>query len=196
MAKSKNFESREIRTKDGSIRFGHIHNDQVHSSVMMMGSTGGADDLEYITIDESEPRKRWITSRCRGRYQIKSGDDIPKGQPGIYFDANNSDIVIRTGGRIRMQAENIDIIANGPDNQNGVINIHSNESINLYSKNINQTATGALKLYTQGSMELSAENILRMYYDNCQRISSKSSGVVPLLPKPPRIFDTILSILP
>ena len=62
---------------------------KVHSSVMMMGSTGGADDLEYITIDETEPRKRWITSRCRGRYQVKSGDDIPKGQPGIYFDANN-----------------------------------------------------------------------------------------------------------
>ena len=37
MAKSKNNESKDIRTKDGNLKFGHIHKDQVISSIMMQG---------------------------------------------------------------------------------------------------------------------------------------------------------------
>ena len=47
MAKSINYETKDINTKDGNLRFGHIHKDQVISSVMIQGQGG----LEYITID-------------------------------------------------------------------------------------------------------------------------------------------------
>ncbi len=62
MTKSINYETKDIHTKDGNLRFGHIHKDQVIASAMIQGQGG----LEYITIDQTEPRKGWITSRCRG----------------------------------------------------------------------------------------------------------------------------------
>ena len=106
---SKNYEAKTIQTKDGALKFGSIHDDDVKSSLLLQGQ----EALEYITFDQTAPRKRWLSNRCRGRYQVVSGDDIEKGQPAMYFDAKNGDIVIKTKGRIRMEAENIDIIARG-----------------------------------------------------------------------------------
>ena len=88
MTKSKNYETCGKGTKDGQIKYGHIHQDQIKSSVLIQGQ----ESLEYIVFDQTEPRKRWITSRCRGRYQVKSGDDIPKDAVGMYFDACNEQI--------------------------------------------------------------------------------------------------------
>lgn len=178
MAKSVNYESRLISTKDAEIKFGHIHNDEVKSSLMI----GGNEALEYISFDQTEPRKRWLTSRCRGRYQVKAGDDIPKGEPGIYFDAVSSDIVIRTDGRIRIQAQNIDMIANGPDNENGVINIQANESINLKSKVITANATENLSMVSDGEMLHSAINIMKLYGGSLQKMTARSVIKPPIVP--------------
>jgi hypothetical protein len=177
MAKSRNYETRRQGTKDGSIAFGHIHQDQVKSSILLQGQ----ESLEYISFDQTEPRKRWMTSRCRGRYQVKSGDDIPKNAVGMYFDGTNSDIVIRTGGRLRLEAENIDIIARGESNSSGVINIHSNESINLKTKRFTVNADESLTLYTDGEMMQTAINIMTIYGGSIQKLTSRSSIKPPSL---------------
>jgi hypothetical protein len=178
MTKSKNCETRPQGTKDGEVKFGHIHEDQVKSSVLIQGQ----ESLEYIVLDQTEPRKRWITSRCRGRYQVKSGDDIPKDAIGMYFDANNSDIVIRTGGRIRMEAENIDLIARGKTNSSGVINIHSNESVNIKTKKFTANADESISLFTDGEMQQTAINIMTIYAGDFQRLCAKSAIKTPTPP--------------
>ena len=38
MSLSENKETKDIRTKDGNLKFGHIHTDQVKSSIMMQAS--------------------------------------------------------------------------------------------------------------------------------------------------------------
>ena len=63
---SKNYESKIIQTKDGAIKYGHIHQDDVKSSLLLQGQ----ESLEYISFDQTEPRKRWLSNRCRGRYQV------------------------------------------------------------------------------------------------------------------------------
>jgi hypothetical protein len=170
MAKSKNYESKDIRTKDGNLRFGHIHNDEVKSSVLIQGQGG----LEYISIDQTKPRNAWMTSRCRGRYQVKSGDNIPKGQPAMYFDASNGDIVIRTGGRILMQAENIHLDAKGYDNENGVISLKSNQEILLEGKRININGSESCSHFTSGEMQVTAANILKLYGGSIERLTATS----------------------
>lgn len=171
MTRSKNYETRPQGTKDACIKYGHIHDDQVKSSILFQGQ----ESLEYIVLDQTEPRRRWITSRCRGRYQVKSGDDIPKDACGMYFDASNSDIVIRTGGRIRMEAENIDIIARGESNSSGVINIHSNESVNIKTKKFIANADESISLFSDGQMQQSAINIMTIYAGSIQKLTSRSS---------------------
>lgn len=178
MTLSVNYETKAIGTKDGQIKFGHIHDDQVKSSMLFQGQ----EALEYIVIDQTEPRKRWITSRCRGRYQVKSGDDIPKNSVGMYFDACNSDIVIRTGGRIRMEAENIDIIARGKTTSSGVVNIHSNESVNIKTKKFTANADETISLFSDGQMSQIAINIMTMYGGTIQKLTGKSALSPPLVP--------------
>lgn len=176
--KSKNYETVVKRTADAEVRYGHIHNDQVISSIQI----GGKESLEYMTFDQTEPRKRWFTGRCRGRFQWKAGDDIPKDQPGIWLDGTNSDIVIRTGGRIRMEAENIDLIAHGGDNKNGIITLKSNEAVNIDTKNFSATGDGSIKLYSKGSFESTAINIMRMYGNDIQRVTARSALKPPAAP--------------
>lgn len=183
MTTSKNPNILQKSGPDGFIKYGHIHNDQVRSSVLIQGK----EALEYIAIDQTDPRKRWITSRCRGRYQVKSGDDIPKNAVGMYFDACNSDIVIRTGGRLRMEAENIDLIATGKTNTSGIINIYGNESVNLNAKKITANADESITLFTSGQMFQTALNIMSVYAGIYNRLSSKSTLKPPNLPTPDKL---------
>lgn len=169
MTKAVNFESKDIRTKDGNLKFGHIHQDQTKSSIMMQGQGG----LEYITIDQSGATGKWITNRCRGRYQVKCGDEIKKGQPAFYIDAANGDIVIRTGGRIRMEAENIDMIANGgSDNKNGIITLQANEEVKLDSKKLTLNSKESCNIFGTGSIQISAKNILSMYAGTFEKMTA------------------------
>lgn len=184
MAKSKNYETKRTGTKDGQLSFGHIHGDEVKSSVMIQGQ----EALEYITIDQTEPRKRWMTSRCRGRYQVKCGDDIPKDQIGMWFNADSSDILIQTKGRIRMEAENIDIIARGPDASKGVINIQSNESVNIETKRFTANANESISIFTDGDMFQSAINIMKVYGGSIQKMTARSVIKPPSLP----ILDSLV----
>ena len=190
MAKSVNYESKVIQTKDGAIRYGHIHQDQVKSSVMLQGQGG----LEYITIDQTAPRKGWITSRCRGRYQIKCADNIPKGQPGFWLDAASGDIVITTRGRIRMEAENIDLIAYGADNANGYINILGKEGVNIEGKTVNINGNEKMSIFTDGSMQMTAMNILKMFSGDMQSLTATSNLKPPTLPILPSILNKAFPI--
>jgi hypothetical protein len=173
---SKNYETKDIRTKDGALRFGHIHKDQVKSSILLQGQGG----LEYITIDQTDPRSGWITNRCRGRYNIKCGDNIEKGQPAFWLDAANGDIVISTRGRIRMEAENIDLIAYGPDNNNGNVNINASQKINIMGKDVELNGKHSSSLYTNGSMQITCTNILKMYTGEMQSVTSASAIKPPI----------------
>lgn len=178
MTKSKNYQTKRTGTKDGQISFGHIHDDQVKSSILIQGQ----EALEYVCIDQTEPRKRWITSRCRGRYQIKCADDIAKDQIGYWLNASTSDILIQTKGRIRMEAENIDLIARGPDTSSGVINLISNESINLETKKVTINGNESISIFTDGEMLQSAINIMKIYSGSIQKMTSRSAIRPPSVP--------------
>lgn len=186
MTKSKNPNTLFKGNADGQIRFGSIHADQVKSSVMLQGQ----ESLEYFCIDQTEPRKRWMTGRCRGRYQVKSGDDIPKGDIGMLFDASRSDIVIRTDGRLRIQAESIDMIATGKDTTTGVINLISNESVNIKTKKFTTNTSESICLYTDGEMQQAAVNIMKMYAGSIQKMTSMSAIKGPSLP----ILDNLVQL--
>ena len=188
MAISKNYETKRTGTKDGQLSFGHIHGDEVKSSVMIQGQ----EALEYISIDQTAPRKRWITSRCRGRYQVRCGDDIQKDQIGFWLNADASDILIQTKGRIRMEAENIDLIARGPDPTKGVINIHSNESVNIETKKFTTNANESISLYTDGEMQQTAINIMKLFGGSIEKMTSMSAVKLPSVP----ILNDITQLAP
>ena len=183
MGKSLNLETKDIRTKDGNLRLGHIHLDQVKSSIMMQGQGG----LEYITIDQTAPRNGWITSRCRGRYQVICGDNIPEGDVAMYLNScgdkglSRGNIEIITKGVFKVNAKDIQLIATGTDNSTGRITLQSNEEIKLNSKQINLNAQEAMSLFSDGELNTTAKNIMKMTAGSFQKLSASSALKSPSL---------------
>ncbi len=183
MAESQNLEIKDIRTKDGNLRFGHIHTDQSKSSIMMQGQGG----LEYISIEQVGKRPGWIWSRCSGRYQITCGDNIKEEEVAFYLNTSGGsgtakgNIEIRTKGTFKVEAENIQLIARGGDNKNGIITVQSNEKILLDSKQINIKADEALGLYAS-DLNTTAKNIMSMTAGCYQKLSTshKKKSILPL----------------
>jgi hypothetical protein len=193
MGKSLNLETKDIRTKDGNLRLGHIHLDQVKSSIMMQGQGG----LEYITIDQTAPRNGWITSRCRGRYQVICGDNIPDGDVAMYLNScgdkglSRGNIEIITKGVFKVNARDIQLIATGTDNSTGRITLQSNEEIKLKSKQINLNAEEAMSLFSDGELNTTAKNIMKMTAGAFQKLSTSSSLKPPVLSINPRALGSV-----
>ena len=181
MGLSQNLETKDVRTKDGNLRFGHIHKNQVKSSIMMQGQGG----LEYITIDQTSPNQGWITTRCRGRYNLVCGDNIPDGDIAIYLNScgdkglSKGNIEIITKGTFKVQAKDIQLIATGTDNSSGRITLQSNEEIKLDSKQVNINAKEAMSLLSDGELNTTAKNIMKMTAGSYQKLSSSFSAAKP-----------------
>lgn len=161
MAKPKNYNTVRYGTSDGEIQFGHMHTDGVTSAFSVRSAY---DDLHYMQMDVDGDREGYTINRCPGVYQIQCGDYVKDDQPALFIEALNGDIIISApNGRIRMQAENIDIIAKGPDNKNGNVIIDANEKIELRSKNLETNQTAVCKLYSSGTIEAIGDGLMSIY---------------------------------
>lgn len=185
MAKSQNNETKDIRTKDGNLKYGHIHDDQVISSIMMQGQ----ESLEFVTIDQTDPRKRWVWTRNRGRYQVISGDDIPEDQIAIYISSAGGNgqapgnIEMFSKGTIKIQAENIELIATGTDNNAGNITLQGNQNIKLEGgKEINMDSKESTSITAAADLNLTATNSMKNKAGHIQQETAASALKKPAFP--------------
>jgi hypothetical protein len=182
---SKNNESKDIRTKDGNLKFGHIHEDEVISSIMMQGQNA----LDYITIDQTGKRQGWIWNRSRGRYQVITGDNIPEDQPAIYISSAGGDgmspgnIEFFTKGTFKICAENIEFIASGSDNSSGNITLQGNQNIKLDGgKAISIDSKESTSISAAADLNLTATNSMKNSAGSFQQESAASSTKKPNFP--------------
>lgn len=165
MAQKENYHTIGYGNKDGELKFGHIHNDNVISGVMLRNKY---DPRHYVTLDQSgdarKGRKGGTINRCPGSYQVKCGDDVQDGIPAFYVEAVNGDLVFSaTKGRIRFQAENIEFHANGADNKNGVISLNANEKVEVNAKNVEINASAVAKFFSSGTTKIIGNAVLDFY---------------------------------
>jgi hypothetical protein len=163
MAKTQNYHTAGKGTKDGEIKFGHINEDGVISAAVIRS---GTEAKHYISLDsEGTPtRKHGTICRSTGSFQIIAGDNVPYQQDGIHFEAENGDITLQAkNGRIRILAENIDLIAKGANGKNGVININGNEKVIIDSPIINVSSKASTKIVSDGTLDLIGKTILDIY---------------------------------
>lgn len=161
MSKKQNYHTIRYGQKDGEIKFGHIHKDEVQSAVMLRS---GYDYRHYMTFDADDGRKGYTTQRTPATHQIKCGDDTPDESPAFFVDAINGDVVINApNGRIKLIAKNIDLVASGVDNKNGIITIDANEAISCFTKNFTVESKSKAKIVSSGVCELVGEGIMNIY---------------------------------
>ena len=165
MSEKKNYNTIRYGNNDGEIKFGHIHDDEEVSAFIVRS---GYNSKHYMTMDATgdgpQGRKNGTINRAPGSYAIKAGDDVQDSIPAIWIEAVSGDIVLSaTNGRIRMQAKNIEMLAEVGDNQNGHITLESNEKVTVKSNNIELNADSVLNLYSSAKVELIADGVLNMF---------------------------------
>jgi len=205
MADTKNYHTIGYGTKDGEIKFGHIHEDGVLSGFI---ARNGHDPNHYITLEASgEPhRKHGTICRSPGSFQVQAGDNVPPNQAGIFFDSVSGDIILRASkGRIRIEAQDIDIIATGGTGTKGNITVEANDTVLINGKqSVDIRSKISTKLASEKTVEVIGNGILNIYGGliesmdgSTDALSAKGSKLCPLpTPATPReIQQRIISFL-
>ena len=164
----KNYHQVRYGTKDGEIKFGHLHDDNVQSSVMLRD---GATWNHYITLDQTGKghRKFGTISVSPGSFQVEAGDGFGEeekkaGAPAIFLDAKKGDIIIRCPkGTLKIEAKNIQLKAHGEDNKNGSVTIDANEKIIMNAQTIDAKSKVSTKIFSEKNVEVIGRAILNLY---------------------------------
>lgn len=163
MAKTKNDHTIRFGNRDGEIKFGHIDLNEVKSSVMLRSGAHPQVAEHYMQFNSNGPMKGGTINRCPGSYQIWCGN-APTDGVAFVLNAVDGDIVIRAqNGRIRMEAENIDMMASGADNRNGVITLKSDEKVQIITKNFELNSSSMAKFFSSGIVDIVGKTILNIY---------------------------------
>lgn len=168
--------TKRLGNSEGEIVFGHL-DENGDSAAVLIRSGNTADVTEhYIQLTTKGPLKGGTMNRCPGTYQIICGNSAPQGV-GFVLNTENGDLIIRApNGRIRMEAENIDLIASGHDNQNGNINLIANEKIRIDAKTLDIKTSTYTKILSTGITEVVGKTILK-FYGGLVQISEEISKI-------------------
>lgn len=141
MAKSNTPNYWRKTTTDAELAFGEVFLNGIKCAAVLRNVDPTLSKSQYLAFLNSGKLKGGTINRCPGVYQIRCGDK-PVNDTAFVLYADNGDIVIGApNGRIRMFAQSIDMIASGPDNKTGYINLLSNTSVEIKTPTITAAAS-------------------------------------------------------
>ena len=145
----------------GSITFGHIHKESdVISDVMLRGSDGE----HFFSMDKDGQRPGWTTFMGPGCFQVECGSNREKNQDAVMINAKNGNIdIVATNGKIRLQANDIELIAVGEDTAEGNIKLKASENISGDAKKIVMNSVNNTKMMSSGITEAIGNAGLNLY---------------------------------
>ncbi len=144
----------------GSIAFGKIHKRaEVTSDVLLQASDGE----HFFSMDKDGTRKGWTTSMSPGNFQVECGSNKEKDSDTCMINAKNGNIdIIATNGKIRLQADSIEMFACGAGDE-GNIQITATETVSLFGTKIIVNSKVNTKVMSSGITEVIANSCLKMY---------------------------------
>ena len=157
-----NYTASGLGNDKGSIAFGHIHEKADVTSGVMLRTP---DAEHFMSLDIDGQRKGWTTFAGPGNFSIEAGSAKKKIDSTIMVNSKNGDIqIIATNGNIRLEANNIEMIARGEGGSAGNIVCTATESFVIKdTKKILLDCTSFFKLSTTGTGEVVAKSCLNMY---------------------------------
>ena len=175
MAKKENFHPYYIGTEHGRLSFGHVRDsNEISACMLQSGPDGGR---HYIVMEETgsaeEGTKGSTKSFCPGTFTVKSGKDIvnypegkdePRNIPAIWYEAENGDIIIKAPrGRIKLEAESIELTAKGFDGRTGNILIDADDKIALNAQIVDVKSRVSTKIFSESTVDMIGKGIMNVY---------------------------------
>ena len=148
-------------TDHGSIYFGKIHqNSDVISDFAVLCSDGE----HFMSMDKDGQRPGWTTFMGPGCFQVECGSNREKTQDAVMINAKNGNIdIVATNGKIRLQANDIELIAVGEDTAEGNIKMKASENISGDAKKIVMNSVNNTKMMSSGICEAIGNSGLNLY---------------------------------
>ena len=175
MAKKENFHPYYIGTEHGRLSFGHVRDsNEIAACMLQSGPDGGR---HYIVMEETgsaeEGTKGSTKSYCPGTFTVKSGKDIvnypegkdePRNIPAIWYEAENGDIIIKAPrGRIKLEAESIELTAKGFDGRTGNILMDADDKIALNAQIVDVKSRVSTKIFSESTVDMIGKGIMNVY---------------------------------
>ncbi len=177
-------------TADGQILLGEVNEDNVTSGITLRVGKTTSPVPHYIQMDKdgdalTKGRKGTIC-RSPGAFQVKAGDMCGDGIPGVYIDSGNGDLILRSDGRVRILAENIDLIASGADEANGIVQINANSKVLIGSDDVHIDSGNLTKIFSDKTTEVIGNSILNLFGSSIEQLDATAGfkGSTGFLPAP------------
>ena len=177
-------------TPDGQILLGEVNEDNVTSGITLRVGKTTSPVPHYIQMDKdgdalTKGRKGTIC-RSPGAFQVKAGDMCGDGIPGVYIDSGNGDLILRSDGRVRILAENIDLIASGADEANGIVQINANSKVLIGSDDVHIDSGNLTKIFSDKTTEVIGNSILNLFGSSIEQLDATAGfkGSTGFLPAP------------
>ena len=168
-----NYNAIQLGNDHGRIAFGKIHKKaDVTSSVMLEAKDG----RHKFSMDHDGQRKGWTTLTSPGSIQMKCGHDLAEEEDGFFLESINGDIdIIATNGKIRLQANDIELVTVGGDTDAGHIKMTASESITMDAKKITCTGKNLVRLATPNTLDLVANGQMKFISGVCRAATNGSA---------------------
>jgi hypothetical protein len=160
------FESLHYGNRWGHISFGGLNlagTGGLEADVLTGVGLQAYNSLHYIHMENDGIRKGWTMIRNPGVFEIKCADTVKKGDIGGYVSVENGDLVLRApNGRIRIQAVDIDLRADGINEKTGYINIESNNVVSVKTGQFKVTAQNGINLFSPQAINIATNAALSL----------------------------------
>ena len=143
--------------------------------------------------------RQGTVSVCPGTFGVSAGEIVGEGIPGVFIDSNNGDLVLHSSGRIRLIAEDIDLIAKGSGETNGVIQINANTAVQIQADAVLIDAGNLAKIFSEKTTEVIGNGILNLYGKSIEQLDASaamkgSTGFIPVPWTPRELEQALLDV--
>ena len=157
----KTYTGSKSSTDHAAIYTGKIHqNSDVISDFAVLCSDGE----HFMSMDKDGQRPGWTTFMGPGCFQVECGSNREKTQDAVMINAKNGNIdIVAKNGKIRLQANDIELIAVGEDTAEGNIKLKASENISGDAKKIVMNSVNNTKMMSSGITEAIGNAGLTLY---------------------------------
>lgn len=154
--------------------------------------------LHYVHMENDGPREGWTLQRNPGVWQVKCADKVKEGEIGALIHVENGDLVLKApNGRIRLQATDIDIRADGFNERTGFINIESNNQVRVRTGQFKVTSENGISLFSPESINIVSNTAMSLASNFVGGFTSAAASLgAKALPGTSAIFNTVNKFIP